>query len=65
MNRLVQNTADFLIQNRVISPSLGGGLARPPLLLRLLAGLPLFRRLPARLLGLGVRPEHVHSPAIA
>ena len=33
-----------------------------PLPLRLLARWPLLRRLPARAVGLGVRPEHVRSP---
>ena len=33
-----------------------------PLSVRLLAALPLLRRLPARLVGMGVRPEHVHVP---
>jgi hypothetical protein len=32
---------------------------RAPLLLRLLARNSLFRRIPARLLGMGFRPEHV------
>jgi 2-polyprenyl-6-methoxyphenol hydroxylase-like FAD-dependent oxidoreductase len=36
---------------------------RPPALVRLLARVPLFWRLPARLIGIGVRPEHVRSPA--
>jgi len=34
-----------------------------PLLVRWFARFPYLRRLPARLLGLGVRPEHVHTPA--
>jgi hypothetical protein len=29
---------------------------------RLMARWPLLRRIPARLLGLGVRPEHVRAP---
>jgi 2-polyprenyl-6-methoxyphenol hydroxylase-like FAD-dependent oxidoreductase len=33
-----------------------------PLSMRLVASLPLLRRLPARLVGMGVRPEHVHVP---
>jgi hypothetical protein len=33
----------------------------PPLALRLLARLPLLPRLPARLVGLGIRPEHIQS----
>jgi hypothetical protein len=31
---------------------------------RLLAALPVLRRLPARLVGMGVRPEHVRSPQL-
>ena len=36
----------------------------PPLAIRLLARHPWLQRLPARLVGVGVRPEHVRSPAI-
>jgi 2-polyprenyl-6-methoxyphenol hydroxylase-like FAD-dependent oxidoreductase len=35
-----------------------------PISVRLLAALPLLRRLPARLVGMGVRPEHVRTPQI-
>lgn len=31
----------------------------PPIFLRLIARFPLLTRIPARLLGLGFRPEHV------
>jgi len=56
------------IQNNVIAPALGAGQEgsgklEPPLFARLLARVPLLRRVPARLIGLGVRPEHV-SPFI-
>lgn len=37
----------------------------PPLAVRLLAKLPWLRRIPARVLGMGVRPEHVHTRARA
>jgi 2-polyprenyl-6-methoxyphenol hydroxylase-like FAD-dependent oxidoreductase len=33
-----------------------------PLALRLLKQFPMLRRIPARLIGLGVRPEHIHTP---
>ena len=36
----------------------------PPLMLRALLSVPGFNRLPARLIGLGVRPEHVRSPEV-
>ena len=49
-----------LIQDRIIAPVLSGdGTApRPPLALRLLDRLPWLQRIPARLVGLGFRPEH-------
>src|SRR5262249_61618966 len=51
------------IQRRVIARVLGGTRpSRPPLLLRLLAAFPSLQALPARLIGVGVRPEHVRSP---
>jgi 2-polyprenyl-6-methoxyphenol hydroxylase-like FAD-dependent oxidoreductase len=51
----------LLLQDRVIAPLLAGGGAplTPPLALRLLARLPALRRIPARLIGMGVRPEHI------
>ncbi|MBV8331571.1 MAG: FAD-dependent oxidoreductase [Candidatus Eremiobacteraeota bacterium] len=53
------------IQNHGIDPILRGDveLNRPPLLMRLLEEFPRLRRLPARMIGIGVRPEHVHAPA--
>jgi 2-polyprenyl-6-methoxyphenol hydroxylase-like FAD-dependent oxidoreductase len=52
------------VQDRVIAPLLAGRapLTRPPLAARLLDRFSLLRRIPARLLGLGFRPEHVKSP---
>jgi 2-polyprenyl-6-methoxyphenol hydroxylase-like FAD-dependent oxidoreductase len=38
---------------------------RAPLAVRLLARWPILRRIPARMVGLGARPEHIASPAIA
>ena len=50
--------------SRVIAPMLGGApTARLPLVLRLLRRFAVLRRLPARLIGIGVRPEHVKSVA--
>jgi 2-polyprenyl-6-methoxyphenol hydroxylase-like FAD-dependent oxidoreductase len=51
------------VQNRVIGPVLDSkGRLSPPYALRLLARLPFLRRIPARMIGLGVRPEHVRTP---
>jgi 2-polyprenyl-6-methoxyphenol hydroxylase-like FAD-dependent oxidoreductase len=55
-----------ILQNRVIGRVLkSSGRLSPPLALRLLRSLPFLRRLPARLIGLGFRPEHVRAPAAA
>jgi len=58
----VTQRAQLLIQNGIIRRVLGRGReARmsPPLIIRILGGVPLFRRIPARLVGLGFRREHV------
>jgi 2-polyprenyl-6-methoxyphenol hydroxylase-like FAD-dependent oxidoreductase len=56
----------LFIQNRVIGRVLEStGQLSPPLALRLLGKWPLLRRIPARLVGLGFRPEHVTSPTAA
>jgi len=53
------------IQRRVIARALARrGPMQPPLVLRLLDRYPLLRRIPARLIGLGVRPEHVRVSVI-
>jgi 2-polyprenyl-6-methoxyphenol hydroxylase-like FAD-dependent oxidoreductase len=51
------------IQKRIISRVLEGQQRpKPPLLFKLLVIFPILRRLPARLLGVGIRPEHVRTP---
>ncbi|MBC7985935.1 MAG: FAD-dependent oxidoreductase [Sphingomonadaceae bacterium] len=53
-----------LAQDRIIGRLLEPGfkLERPPLLVRLLNRYPRLRRIPGRIIGLGVRREHVRSP---
>lgn len=51
------------IQDRVIRRVLtNGDRLSPPFAIRLLMLMPFLRRIPARMIGLGVRPEHVHTP---
>ena len=54
----------LLVQRRVITATLGrrGGRLTPPRLVRLLARFGSLARIPARLVGVGVRPEHVETP---
>ena len=62
--RLTQ-TVQVFIQNRIVKPVLQGkGEARPPWPLHLVARFPRLRRLPARLIGIGFRPEHVETKAV-
>lgn len=62
----VTQAMQVAVQKRVISRVLAGGSGgtlTPPWPFRLLARCPLLRRIPGRLIGMGVRPEHVRSPA--
>jgi 2-polyprenyl-6-methoxyphenol hydroxylase-like FAD-dependent oxidoreductase len=53
------------IQNNFLSRVLASRTApSPPLPVRWLDGCPYLRRLPAHLIGVGVRPEHVHTPQL-
>lgn len=59
LTQFIQVTA----QNRVIAPLLAAkGKVSPPLPLQLLQRFPYLRRIPARVIGLGFRPEHVKTP---
>jgi 2-polyprenyl-6-methoxyphenol hydroxylase-like FAD-dependent oxidoreductase len=59
--RFIQRV-QLIIQNSIIGRILGtSGRMSAPLLIRIFAAVPWFRRLPARLVGLGVRREHVRT----
>ena len=51
--------AQLLIQDRVIKRALRADTFSPPLPIQFFARVPFLTRIPARLIGLGVRPEHV------
>ncbi len=57
----VTQRVQLLIQDNAIAPVLEGrvNISGPPAFLRLLKWFPFLRRIPARFIGLGVRPEHV------
>jgi 2-polyprenyl-6-methoxyphenol hydroxylase-like FAD-dependent oxidoreductase len=60
--RVTQRLQVFL-QNNVIRNALASdGELKAPLVLKLLRQFPMLRRFPARVLGLGIRPEHVQTP---
>jgi hypothetical protein len=58
----VTQRVQILIQENIIGPALADKTWRPkaPLLMKAMQW-PLLRRIPGRLLALGVRPEHVHA----
>jgi len=60
--RIIQRLQIF-VQNRVLNPVLASrsDLAVPRIA-RLLQRYPVLRRIPARIIGVGIRPEHVRSP---
>jgi 2-polyprenyl-6-methoxyphenol hydroxylase-like FAD-dependent oxidoreductase len=50
----------LLMQDAIIAPVLAAtGPLKPPLFLRVMRWIPFLSQLPARLIGLGLRPEHV------
>ncbi len=56
-----------VIQNTILAPALSAG-AEPfeaPLAIRVVNSMPWLQGITARALGLGIRPEHVHSPVHA
>jgi len=53
----------LLVQNRVIRTVLASNeRLSPPFAVKMLQRWPYLRRIPARLIGMGFRPEHVHTP---
>jgi 2-polyprenyl-6-methoxyphenol hydroxylase-like FAD-dependent oxidoreductase len=60
--RVIQRL-QLVVQSRVVGPVLGESRAlQAPLLLRLMSRFAPLRRIPARIIGVGVRPEHVRTP---
>jgi len=58
----VTQAVQVLAQNRILKPILARhGALKVPLFLRLLARFDFLRRIPAYLVGIGVRPEHVQT----
>jgi 2-polyprenyl-6-methoxyphenol hydroxylase-like FAD-dependent oxidoreductase len=53
-----------MVQDTVIGPLLANTepMSDPPLVAKLLDRIPLLRRIPAQVIGMGFRPEHVRSP---
>jgi hypothetical protein len=52
-----------VVQERIIDRVLKSGKpVKAPALMKLFNRFPALRWVPARVVGLGVRPEHVHSP---
>ena len=60
----VTQSVQVFAHKRLIKPALShqAPIRRLPLPLALLKNFPLMRRIPARMVGLGVRPEHVRTP---
>ena len=64
--RMTQNM-QVVAQNNIISVALGAGdrELKVPMAVRLISAVPWLQGLTARMIGLGIRPEHVHSPDAA
>ena len=51
----------IVLQNNIIGPALTGQRPKAPFFMKMLQW-PLLRRIPGRLLALGIRPEHIRTP---
>lgn len=62
---IVTQRLQIFVQNMVVGKILATRekTMQPPSFTKLLTMFPVLQRLPARLVGMGVRPEHVHTPA--
>ena len=62
----ITQAMQVVVQNRLISLALkpGDRPLTPPFPVRVINALPWLQGITARFIGLGVRPEHVHSPAV-
>lgn len=52
------------VQNRLINRAISEKQFAPPLVARIIGMVPFLQGLTARAIGIGVRPEHVHSPEV-
>jgi len=61
----VTQRLQLTLQNRIIGPAMQGTGVRPkaPLVMKMMQW-PLLRRIPGRVVALGVRPEHIRTPEI-
>jgi 2-polyprenyl-6-methoxyphenol hydroxylase-like FAD-dependent oxidoreductase len=60
--RVIQRM-QVIVQNGLLSPALASSARpKPPFVMRLIRWFPILRRIPARIIGVGVRPEHIHTP---
>jgi 2-polyprenyl-6-methoxyphenol hydroxylase-like FAD-dependent oxidoreductase len=62
MTQRLQMAIQNVVMTRVLAATRD---PKPPLPVRLLNRFPLLRRIPARIVGIGFRPEHVRSPQLA
>ena len=61
----VTQKVQILVQNNLIDKVLSSSeRPKPPFATKFLQWFPVLQRLPARLVGMGVRPEHVHTPEV-
>jgi len=60
--RVIQRM-QVIVQNKLLSPALASReRPKPPFVMRLIRWFPVLGRIPARLIGIGVRPEHIRTP---
>ena len=63
LTQMLQVSLQERVVRRVLANT-GGTFTRPPLVVRAVQRFPYLSRIPARVIGIGFRPEHVHTPEI-
>jgi 2-polyprenyl-6-methoxyphenol hydroxylase-like FAD-dependent oxidoreductase len=62
---MITQAIQVAVQNNIIAPMLAGtGEVKVPFAITLMQWFPVLRRIPARITGTGVRPEHVRTNAV-
>ena len=57
----VTQAMQVFVQKRVLGRALGGSITSAPWFLKLFRVLPFLQRIPAYMIGIGFRPEHIHT----
>jgi 2-polyprenyl-6-methoxyphenol hydroxylase-like FAD-dependent oxidoreductase len=62
--RVIQRVQVFAQRTLLMATLASTERPKPPFPVRMMQWIPALRRIPARLIGMGIRPEHIHTPEV-